>query len=84
MVLLLFSIIFYSWGEPVWVFAMIGLTFLDYIFANLMEKSKNPTVRKILLWVVIVADMFLLFLVKYYNFLVSSFDAWTGLKIPLL
>ncbi len=84
MVLLLFSIVFYAWGEPVWVFAMIGLTFLDFLFAKRMEKCKSETGKKVLLLVAVLANMFMLFMVKYYNFLISSFDAWTGLKIPLL
>ena len=36
-VLLLFSLFFYSWGEPVWVFLLMLTAFLDYTWAKCIE-----------------------------------------------
>ena len=34
-VLIAFSLVFYAWGEPIYVFLMIGLVLADYIFGLL-------------------------------------------------
>ena len=40
-VLLIFSLIFYSWGEPVYVLLLLFMTFADWIFALLIEKCNG-------------------------------------------
>ena len=37
--LFLFSLLFYAWGEPVYVVLMIFSTFNDYIHGNLIYKN---------------------------------------------
>ena len=37
-ILVVFSLVFYAWGEPVYVFLMIGIVMLDYLFGRLVAK----------------------------------------------
>ena len=70
-VLLLASLVFYAWGEPVWLFAMLALALLDY-FAGLLLPHTRGGGRRLLLTLTIGLNLGLLFLFKYYNFLSDS------------
>lgn len=46
-VLLIASLLFYAWGEPIYVFLILLSTINDYVFSNLIQKSRNRrSVRK--------------------------------------
>ncbi len=80
-VLLIASLIFYAWGEPKWVFAMIVLTFVDYIGGLIFPRVKNLTFRKILLAIWIVFNLVMLFTFKYLNFIIGNINAIGGTSI---
>ena len=47
LVLLIFSLIFYGWGEPVYVFLMVFTIAVDYVMGWLIEKKKGtPALRE--------------------------------------
>ena len=48
-VLLIFSIIFYAYGEPKFIFIMIFSIVFTYIFGILINKYKNTKYSKIIL-----------------------------------
>lgn len=54
-VLLIFSLIFYGWGEPVYVFLMMLTISLDYVFGRLIEKNldNKPKARRYLIGAVV-------------------------------
>ncbi len=67
--LLLVSLFFYAWGEPSFVFVMIGSVILNYIAALLVERFVGKQrVRKTVLVVAVAANLGLLFVFKYLNF----------------
>ena len=82
-VLLISSLIFYAWGEPLWIFAMIGLTYIDYLLAIYMQKINTPKYKKLLLGLSVVLNLAMLFIVKYYDFFVSSINSVAGTNIKL-
>ena len=81
-VLLAFSLVFYGWGEPVYVFLMAATILAGYICGLLMERFKKQKN----LWLVVSLVILLGFLgyFKYADFFLSSFAAVTGLSIKLL
>ena len=82
-VLLLASLVFYAWGEPVWVFAMIALALVDYCAGLLLYRGKGAG-KGLLLTLTLAANLGLLFLFKYYNFLaeeVASLLAAVGVAL---
>ncbi len=83
-VLLLASLLFYAWGEPKYVFLMIGTICLFYFCGIAIGKSKTDKMKKLWLTVSVVVSLALLAVFKYADFFVSSFNAATGLSIPLL
>lgn len=89
--LLLASVAFYAWGEPVFVFLLLGVTLLNYLIVHLMHRSEK---RKRWLILYIALNLALLVTFKYVNFLVASFagifgytstpeDPLTSIALPL-
>ena len=83
-VLLISSLIFYAWGEPKLVALMIFTILVFYGCGLAMGYCKNRTWQKVWLIVSIVISVGLLAIFKYADFFVDSFNAMTGLSIPLL
>ena len=85
-VLLVASLIFYSWGEPIWVLAMIGSTAINHVAAMLIDRASSPGLRKTALVVGAAASLAVLFYFKYAAFLVNSVTSLFGVSfsIPVL
>ncbi len=87
-VLLIVSLIFYGWGEPVYVFLMIFTIAVDYIFGLLVERNLKKDDRKrakTCLVLSIVINLSILGFFKYYDFFVSNLRLIPGLSgLPLL
>ena len=83
-VLLLFSLVFYAWGEPRYVFLMIATIALFFGCGLAIEKAQTKKWKKFWLIVSVVISLAFLGIFKYADFFVDSFNAATGLSIPLL
>lgn len=83
-VLLIFSLVFYGWGEPKLVFLMIFTIALFYFCGLAIGKAGEPWWKKFWLVVSVAVSIGLLGLFKYADFFISSFNAATGMGIPLL
>lgn len=74
--LLLFSLIFYSWGEQEIVLVMMASTIIDYINGILIDKGK----RKLGLWLSIIVNLSFLGIFKYADF---AFENYNSLLLSL-
>ena len=84
-VLLLFSLVFYAWGEPVYVLLMLGsivVAYLTGLFCD-REKRKNK-VPLIALITAIVWNIGLLMFFKYANFFINNANSLFDLNISPL
>ncbi len=69
--LLIMSLIFYGWGEPKFVFAMLGSITINWLFGLLVHKfkSQDKTVAaKICIFIDCLLNLGMLFVFKYLNF----------------
>ena len=82
-VLLVFSLIFYAWGEPVYVFLMIATICLFYGCGIAIGKSATQRGKKLWLTVSVVVSLGLLAVFKYADFFLHSINVLTGFSIPL-
>ncbi len=84
-VLLLASLIFYGWGEPVYLLLMVATIALFYICGLLIGKYEGDR-KKQKLWLTVSVAVSLAFLgiFKYADFFIDSFNSVTGLGIPFL
>ena len=94
LVILLFSIIFYSWGAPKFIFVILGSTFIDFHLVKWMSSTLNLRKRNMLLASSVVLNLGLLFYFKYSNFFIENVNAflslfgvngihWTKLVLPI-
>ena len=83
-VLLVSSLVFYAWGEPKLVALMIFTILVFYGCGLAMGATQKRTWQKVWLIVSIVVSVGLLAIYKYADFFVDSFNAITGLSVPLL
>ncbi len=79
--LILASLVFYSYGEPVYVLIMIFSSLLNYFCARLVSSKNNRA--KIALIASVVINLGILAVFKYSAFFVESINAVTGLCIPV-
>ena len=78
-ILLFFSLIFYSWGEPRYIFLMVLSILLGYIEGILIERKKHS---RLILAGACCIHLGLLMYFKYVDFLIRNLNA-IGLSIPL-
>ena len=82
-ILFLGSLVFYAWGEPIYVLAMILSTAIDYTAGRLIDRyDDKPKIRTACLIVSLVMNIGLLGTFKYLGFLINSVNGWFGLEIP--
>ena len=83
-VLLLFSLIFYFYGEPVYTFLMLGSTLSAYIHGLLIHKYRDTKLGKVFLWSSVTISLLSLGFFKYADFFISNINGIFGSGIPLL
>ena len=83
-VLLLFSLVFYGWGEPKLLFLMIFTIALFYLCGLAIGRAGEQRWKKFWLTVSVVISIALLGLFKYADFFIGSVNAVTGLSLPFL
>ncbi len=83
-VLLLFSLVFYAWGEPLWIIVLLLNVLLGWCGGLLLDKQGggHSTKRKAILATSILFQVALLFHFKYMPFLLESLAALTSVRIP--
>lgn len=83
-VLLLFSLFFYAWGEPLYVFLMLATIAATYFCGLLLERFQKPLARRLVMLGGLLLLLGSLGYFKYANFFLESFHAVTGLPVPVL
>jgi len=79
LILLLMSLLFYAWGEPVYVILMIYSILANYLCGMLMDIC--PSWKKEILIFGILIDLFVLGFFKYYGFLTDTVNRLFGLSL---
>ena len=84
-VLLIFSLFFYAWGEPVYILLMMFSICMDFFLGLWLERVRQNRERaKKVLVLAVVLNVALLAFFKYADFFVDNLNAVTGLAIPSL
>lgn len=80
--LIVASLAFYAYGEPVYVLLMIFSSVLNYLSAIFMG-NKGSRRNKAILITAVILNLGILAVFKYTGFIVSSINSVTGLGIPV-
>ncbi|MBR5535649.1 MAG: MBOAT family protein [Clostridia bacterium] len=83
-VILAFSLFFYAWGEPKYVFLMIATIVVNYILGLLIEKCQGTGKDKLFVILSLVFSLGALGCFKYADFFIENFSLVTGLPVKVL
>ena len=78
------GLLFYAWGEPVYLWIMVLSTLIDYTAGFVMSVfDHKPKIRTLCLLVSVVLNVGLLSIFKYSGFFVSTVNSLFGLSIDI-
>ena len=85
-ILLCFSLFFYAWGEPAYVFLLVGMSFIDWILSLVIAKNRGNKSAKAALIAAVAVNLGLLGIFKYAGFFAENLQAIFGVphEIPHL
>ena len=81
--LIITSLIFYAWGEPVWVLLLIFSTLFDYFNALLAERYRGDWKGKAAVALSVAGNLLILGYFKYSGFLLGNVNALLGTQLQI-
>lgn len=92
LMLLLANVVFYAWGEPIYILIMVFSTFVDYTHGILIEKFRdNDKKARFFVASSVIINLSILIFFKYYDFIIKNLTlifpslplAPLGLALPI-
>ena len=84
LVLLVASLAFYFYGEPVYTLLMLGTAFSSYIHGLLIDHFRGRKLSKVFLWSSVITSVLVLGFFKYSDFFISNVNSIFHTKISLV
>ena len=82
LVLFLGSLVFYAWGEPVYIFLMLFSTISDFVWGRLIEDYRGKDCSRIFLLCSVVINLFILgFFAADGEYSVRNIDSVAGSSV---
>lgn len=82
-VLIVCSLVFYAWGEPIFIWLLLMSTLLNYLFGRLISADPESRTAKVSLVLSLVFHLGMLILFKYTGFFIENLNNWFSLSIPV-
>ena len=73
LIILVFSLAFYAWGEPIYILLMLFSITINYLLALFIDKSAN-TKRRVFLILAVIINLGLLGVFKYTDFIINNIN----------
>ena len=83
-VLTVFSLFFYAFGEPLYVFLMMGMVLADWGFGLAIDKSASQGRKKLWLTLAVVSNLGVLVFYKYLGFLLTTVNTIFNVTLPVV
>ena len=83
-ILFIFSLVFYAWGEPVYVLLMLFSIIINYFFAIRIDKLNNKHKKKRILTMAVIVNILIIGFFKYSDFLINNINFILHTSIPNL
>ena len=81
-VMFIAGLLFYGWGEPIYLWIMVLSTLIDYSAGIVMSRfDDKPAIRKLCIIVSVVMNLGLLAIFKYSGFFVRTINSVFGLSL---
>ncbi len=82
-ILTVFSLVFYSWGEPVFVLLMLGSVSVNYFSGLLIDRTDDRKKKKAYMLVSVVVNLLILGMFKYIPLIVSTINLIPSVSIAV-
>lgn len=82
-VLVLFSLLFYAWGEPIYVILMMVTALVNYFAGRIIGKYQGGKGDTIATFLTVIYDFAMLGIFKYSGFIVENINALFSSSIPV-
>ncbi len=82
-ILTVFSLVFYAWGEPVFLGLIIASALANYLLGLLADSYKDKTLGKLTLAVGLILNCGLLVGLKYTGFVMENLNHFFSLSLPV-
>lgn len=79
-VLIVFSLLFYAWGEPKWIAVMLLTVGINYLCGLIIVSAKSLAVRRVGLFTGIIVSLGFLVYFKYTGFLLDSVSSLLSIE----
>lgn len=84
LILLLVSLFFYGWGEPVYILIMLLSIAVDYTHGRLVERWRgNDKLARRVVASSVICNLAILFFFKYWDFIAVNINTLTGISLPV-
>ncbi len=80
----MFSLVFYAWGEPKYIFLLVATVLVDYAGGILIDRFKGGKLSKLFLILTVVITVSSLGLFKYSDFFARGLNSAFSLNLPFL
>ena len=81
-ILVIFSLLFYAWGEPLWIIILIDSTIINYCCGLVIEQYRGTKLAKAGVVISLLVSLGLLAVFKYSDFVVENLNAILPFDIP--
>ena len=82
-VLIIASLAFYAWGEPVWIILLLFSSVTDYFHGLIIDKYRGKIGAKLALISSLILNLGLLFVFKYSGFIMENINSAFKLSLPI-
>lgn len=82
-ILIVFSLIFYAWGEPTWVILLVFSAFFNWFMGLQIGRFREERTGRILLAAALVVDLAFLLVFKYTGFFLETINGILRTSIPI-
>ena len=81
-ILIFFSLVFYGWGEPIWISLMIFSSIVDYTCGQIIHRNFNNRFKYVGLIASLTINLGLLGFFKYYGFFIENLNFIFSMNLP--
>lgn len=81
-ILLAFSLVFYAWGEPKWIFVILLTVTVNFFCGLLIDRSPSKLLRTLSLLLGVSLSLAFLIYFKYFGFFTDIFTGLIGIENP--
>ncbi len=83
LILVIFSLIFYAWAQPLWILLLLLSCTINWFFGIQIRDRKDPQTKKVFTAIAVIYNVAMLLGFKYTGFFAENMNALFRLSLPV-